>query len=78
MAHDIGQIINNLGVTAESLADDAMVSDAVVLLKCVQPDGGVTLMLAHSDGMSWIERVGMLRIAERIESAAGGGWTDDD
>lgn len=35
------------------------------------PDGQVTLLMAHSDGMSWIERLGMLRAAERIE---GNDW----
>lgn len=67
MTTDLGRIVNNLGCTAESLAEGVMVSDAVVLLKCVHPDGAVTLLMAHSDGMSWIERLGMLRAAERIE-----------
>ncbi len=64
---DLGQIVKNLGCSAETLADGVMVSDAIVLMKCVHPDGGVTLLVSHSDGMSWIERLGMLRAAERIE-----------
>lgn len=64
---DLGQIVNNLGCTAETLSDGVMVSDAIVLMKCVHPDGSVTLLVSHSNGMSWIERLGMLRAAERIE-----------
>ena len=71
MSQDVGQLVNNLGVTAETLTDDTLVTDALVLLKCVQPDGTVTLLMANSDGMSWIERLGMLRAAERIE---GNDW----
>lgn len=65
---DLGQIVNNLGCSADSLAEGVMPTDAVVLLKCVHPDGGVSLLLSHSDGMSWIERLGMLRAAERLEN----------
>ncbi|GAA1395199.1 hypothetical protein ACFQZ4_24110 [Catellatospora coxensis] len=78
MSHDIGQIVTNLGVTAEALEDADLVADAVVLLKVVQPDGSVSLLIAHSEGMSWIERLGMLRAAERIEGPGPGGWASDD
>lgn len=71
MSRDIGEIVNGLGVTANDLADDTLISDALVLLKCIQADGQVSLFMAHSDGMSWIERLGMLRAAERIE---GNDW----
>jgi len=76
MSRDIGQIINGLGVTADTLADDTLVSDALVLMKCIAPDGGVTLLLAHSDGMSWIERLGMLHVAVGCETQ--GGWRNND
>lgn len=72
---DIGQIVNNLGCSAETLAEGVLATDAVVLLKCVHPDGSVTLLLSHSDGMSWIERLGMLRAAERIDYRSS---SDDD
>lgn len=73
---DVGQIINGLGVTAETLTDDTLVSDAIVLMKCIHPDGTVTLLLAHSDGMSWIERLGMLHVAVGCETQ--GGWANPD
>lgn len=68
MAHDLGQVVTSLGCAIDGLSDDALVSDAVVLLKCIQADGTVTLMLAHSEGMSWIERLGMLHAAVQIET----------
>lgn len=73
----IGQIIEGLGVTADSLSDDALVTDAVVLLKYVNSDGEVALFLAHGEGMSWIERIGMLRAAEQLELPHRG-WPSDD
>ncbi len=76
MSRDVGQVINGLGVTAESITDDTLISDALVLMKCIQPDGSVTLLMAHSDGMSWIERLGMLHVAVGIEQQ--GGYRDAD
>lgn len=75
MSQDISQILTNLGVSGETLADDVLVTDAVALLKCVHPDGSVSLFMGHSDGMSWIERLGMLRAAERLEN---GSWPDPE
>jgi len=49
------------------------VSDAVVLAKCVWPDGTVSLAMAHSEGMDWIVRLGMLTAARSIED---GGYQD--
>lgn len=66
-----GQIIEGLGVTVDSLAEDAMVSDALVLMKCIDPEGAVSLFMAHSEGMSWLERLGMLRAAELMEGPSG-------
>lgn len=71
MTHDLGQIVNALGCSAASLNEDAMISDVVVLCKTVQPDGTVTMLTSFSDGMSWIERLGMLHAAIGIETQAG-------
>ncbi|MFE7398838.1 hypothetical protein [Streptomyces sp. NPDC057557] len=43
---------------------------ALVLLKVIDTDGDTRLSLAHSDGLGWIERAGMLRVAETIETGA--------
>ncbi len=67
MTRTVGQIVEGLGVTIDTLDDDTLVSDALVLMKCVNPDGQVSLFMAHSEGMSWLERLGMLRAAELME-----------
>lgn len=65
----IGDVLNALGITA-GIEPDALVAGAVVLLKIVLPNGHVRLSLSHSDGLSWIERAGMVRIADAMEAAA--------
>jgi hypothetical protein len=65
---DVGDLVNKLGVRS-GLDADALVTDAVLLLKYVADDGAVGLRMAYSEGMSWIERLGMLRAAEAIEVA---------
>ena len=40
---------------------------AVVLLTVEEPDGHVSLRCAWSEGMTWVERLGLLRAAERAE-----------
>ncbi len=66
MAEPIGDVLNGLGITATQ-SDGEFITDAVVLLKVVDAEGDVTLRMCHSQGMSWIERVGMLRTAEQTE-----------
>lgn len=62
----LGELIDAQGVET-TLDDDELVAGVVVLLKVVLPDGAVKLSLAWSEGMSWLERVGMLRVAEQTE-----------
>jgi hypothetical protein len=71
----VGQIVDGLGVDSASVQPDDLVTDAVVLLKVVNSDGGVSLYTGHSDGMSWIEKIGMLTAAARIENR---GYDNDD
>ena len=67
----LGHLIDALGVTHEVGADEK-VCGAVVLLTVEEPDGHLSLRCAWSDGMSWIERIGLLRAAERAELPADG------
>jgi hypothetical protein len=62
----IGDVLDGLGVTA-AIEPDALVSGAIVLLKTVLPDGTVRLSVCHSEGLSWIERAGMVRLADAME-----------
>jgi hypothetical protein len=68
----IGATLDALGITAH-IEPGTLVSGAIVLLKTITPDGGERLDVAHSDGIGWTERAGMLRVAEAIatQTAAG-------
>lgn len=66
-AHPIGDVIDALGIRA-ALSEGELVSGAIVLLKVIDTDGDVRLSVLHSDGIGWIERAGMLRVGELIES----------
>lgn len=63
----IGDVLDALGVTA-AIEPDTLVSGAIVLLKAVLPDGNVRLSLCHSDGLSWVERAGMVHLADAMET----------
>lgn len=63
----IGDLIDGLGITAR-MDEGELISGAIVLLKVIDKDGDTRLSLAHSDGLGWIERVGMLRVAESVET----------
>lgn len=65
MAEPIGSILDSLGITA-TREEGELVAGAVVLLKTVQPDGSVALEHCISDGLSWIEAIGMARAAEQL------------
>lgn len=61
----IGDLLDSLGVLAE-LDDDDMVSDALVLLKVVDSHGAVSLCIAQSDGLSWLDQLGLLAAADAV------------
>lgn len=63
----IGDLLDSLGVTYDP-DDGDLVASAVVLLKVIDADGVVVLRMCPSDGISWIDKLGMLRAAEIIES----------
>lgn len=56
---EIGQLLDSLGVTAELEADD-MPTDALVLIKAVQPDGSVAISVGKSETLDWIGQLGLL------------------
>jgi hypothetical protein len=70
----LGQLIDSLGITHE-VGPDEQVCGAVVLLTVAEPDGHVSLRCAWSDGMTWVERLGLLRAAERAELPDDGAQT---
>jgi len=62
----IGDTVDGLGIEA-TVGPDDLVAGAIVLLKVIDAEGGSRLSLAHSDGLGWLERTGMLRHAEQLE-----------
>lgn len=62
----LGPIIDGLGCDP-SLNEGDLVAAAAVVLKIIEPDGSVRLSIAWSDGLGWIERLGMLRAAEHMD-----------
>lgn len=63
----VGDVLDSLGVEA-TVSEGELVAGAIVLLKVIDTDGDTRLSVSHSDGLGWIERCGMLRVAEQIES----------
>lgn len=66
MSEPIGNLVDSLGVT-HSPDEGELVSDAIVLLKVTDPDGQLGLRFLRSEGLSWIEAIGILRVAEQTE-----------
>ena len=65
----IGPILDGLGTTLE-LDEGDLVASAFVIAKVIDNDGEVTLALASSDGLSWIEQNGLLTSAQQIVNQA--------
>ena len=63
----VGPIVDGLGLT-HAPDDGELISDAVVLLKVEYPNGRTGLRIVHPRTSSWIERVGMYRIALDCEA----------
>ena len=62
----IGDIIDQLGVTADIDAGDLVASAVVVLSVLVEGDDNPRVSICNSEGLSWIQQAGLLRLAERI------------
>jgi hypothetical protein len=64
----IGPILDGLGVKLD-IDDGDLVESAVVLAKVVLPDGRVSVALSDSEGMSWLEQLGLIAAATQIVNA---------
>ena len=65
----IGPILDGLGTTLE-LDEGDLVASALVIAKVIDKDGQVTLAMASSEGLSWIEQNGLLTSAQQIVNQA--------
>jgi hypothetical protein len=63
----IGPILDGLGVTVE-LDEGDLIASALVIAKVVDANGDTALSLSTSDGLSWIDKNGLLSSAQQILS----------
>ncbi|MGW6739712.1 hypothetical protein ACWGDX_03015 [Streptomyces sp. NPDC055025] len=73
----VGDVLDGLGIRA-TVGEGDLVAGALVLLKVVEADGSTRLSLAYSEGLGWIERAGMLRVAETLETSSTLGLAGGD
>ena len=73
----IGDALDALGIKA-TLDDGELVGGAIVLLKVIDTKGDSRLSMAYSDGLGWIERAGMIHVAEVMEDRSTGPASDDE
>ena len=64
----LGNVLDGLGVAVDLDEGDLVCSAIVVLSVLVPGEHNPRLIIANSDGISWVEQAGLLRLAERITS----------
>ena len=71
----IGRVLDGLGVTLD-LDDGELVETALVITKIVGADGTVLLGMYGPDGLSWLEKLGLLEAARHRVTTQP--WADRD
>jgi hypothetical protein len=64
-----GPIIDGLGITLD-LDDGDLVASAMVVAKVVREDGQVTILIADSEGMTWLDQYGLVAAASDLIRAS--------
>lgn len=72
----IGPILDGLGVTLD-LDDGDLIASVIVLAKVVDADGLVSLYVGDSEGLSWIDQMGLLAAAQNVVQAVPFRSTED-
>lgn len=72
-----GPIIDGLGITVD-LAPGDLIASAMLLAKVVTGDGQVTLLIAESESMSWLDQLGLVAAAGDVIRSDGFEQHDDD
>lgn len=73
----VGPILDGLGTTIY-LEEGDLVASAFVIAKVIEPNGDVSLAIAASEGLSWIEQNGLLASAQQIVNQASIGRKGED
>lgn len=71
-----GPILDGLGVAID-LDDGELVEAAVVVTKLVTSDGQVLLGVYGTEGLSWLDKLGLVEAAKQRLTAAPWGDRDD-
>lgn len=77
MSEPMGNLLDSLGLDLD-LDDGELVAGALVLLKTVDEDGEVGLRVRWSDGLGYLERIGMLHAGQVIETTNLGSTEDGE
>lgn len=74
---DITEILAGRGCTLD-LDDGDMVTDAIVLCRVSNAEGGTSLGIALTEGTSWFDQFGLVKAAENMLDQGEWRSTDDD
>ena len=55
-----------LGINVDNLEPGDLIASALLLVRVIEEDGSEYVGHYSSDGLSFVEKVGMLRVAERM------------
>lgn len=71
-------ILDVLGIKVDNIEPGELLASALLLIRVIDDDGKEYVAHYSSDGMSIIEKVGMLRVAERVTIAQFDDFPEDD
>lgn len=75
---DAVSILDALGIKVDNIETDELIASALLLVRVITEDGKEYVAHYSSDGMSTIEKIGMLRVAERVTIAQFDDFPEDD
>jgi TRAP-type mannitol/chloroaromatic compound transport system substrate-binding protein len=55
-----------LGINIDNIEPGELIASALLLVRVIDEDGGEYVGHYSSDGLGFIEKIGMLRVAERM------------
>jgi hypothetical protein len=73
----MGTSLDHLGIEV-ALEEGDLIASAVLISKIIKPDGTVAIAISDSDGMSWVEQLGLLAAAKEIIRSTSQFDEDDD
>lgn len=73
----MGTDLNHLGLDVE-LDEGDLIASAVLITKVVKADGSVAVAISDSEGVSWVEQLGLLTAATEIIRSTSRFEGDDD